>query len=111
MTPGVVAHLKHAAIRPVALYAARFARRCLLEHLCPPDHPVLNVEHQLLAEARKRLHEHLLQNQWDRKDVERRIRDQASEKAAFLIEDSAIRDVVIAKIRIASLDEAFPVID
>jgi hypothetical protein len=111
MTPGVVAHLKHATVEPLALYAARFARQCLLEHLCSPGHPVLDVERQLLAEARKRLHEHLLRSQWDRKDVEKRIRDHASEKAAFLIEDFTTRSTVIAKIRVASLDEAFPVID
>lgn len=93
---------------PIELYASRFARRCLLERMLPPDHPVLKVEHQLIDEAKKRLHEHLLQHKWSRVDLENQIRRHASNRIAFLTEDSSVLKIVVTDIWTKSLDEAFP---
>jgi len=108
MTPGVVVNFKKASSEPLLLYAARFARKCLLEHLCSPEHPVLDVERQLISEARIKLHEHLLRNGWNRVEAEAEIRQFASEKAAVMIEDVGIQKLVMAAIRSKSLDDAFP---
>lgn len=109
MTPAVVADSKKAATEPLIVYAGRFARKCLLEQMCPEGHPVLEVEHQLIAEARANLHAHLLRHgKWNRADTERKIRWYAAEKAALLIEDPSIRRLVTIAIQSKPLDDAFP---
>ena len=82
-----------------------------MEHLCPPDHPVLNVEYRLIDEARQRLHTHLLQNGWDRGEIEKKIRQCASAKAIDMTEDEIVRKLVIAVIRSKPIDDAFPNVD
>jgi len=41
-------------------YAIRFARLCLLRCFCPPDHPILVTEIQLVDMARSKLQEEFL---------------------------------------------------
>ena len=97
--------------KPIVLYAIRFARRCLLERLCPTGHSVLNVEHQLVSEAKKELHVFLLQNGCNRSEVERQIRKYAKKHVTALTEDIDIRKTVMEDISSKSLDDAFPVIN
>ena len=109
MNAGVVAQPRRDATPdPMALYAGRFARRCLLEHFCASDHPVLTVERQLLEQARSCLHDFLLSNPHGRSEVEQHIRRLASEKVVAMVEDPAVCKLVLAAIRAKPLDDAFP---
>lgn len=107
MTPLVVA-TKNPKPEPFVLYATRFARECCLEQLCSSGHPTLMVERQLVAAARKSLHEHLLANGWNRDEVERKIRRCAIEKVMAIIDDVAMQKLVAAIIQSKSLDDVFP---
>jgi hypothetical protein len=107
----VVANSKKDSLAPVELYATRFARMCLLEHLCPAGHSVLTVENQLVSEARTLLHQHLLASKWNRKEVEKRIRRHAIDSVNRLTEDASVLKNVITDIQNRSLDDAFPSIN
>lgn len=96
---------------PVFVYAGRFARKCLLEHICPPDHPVLAVEHQLIREAREHLQEKLLVDGWNRDVIECEIRRYACNKLTYLVDDSTTRKIVMQTIWNKSLDDIFPSIN
>jgi hypothetical protein len=90
----------------------RFARHCLLEHLCSPDHPILNVEAQLLAEAKQILYEFLLFNPQKREDVEAVIKRIAINKATQMTENSEMRRTVLATVYNRPLDNnIFPSIN
>lgn len=95
----------------LVLFATRFARKCLLEYLCPGGHPVLDVERKLLGDAQTKLHEHLLKVGWDRRRVESIIRKCAVEKLQDIVEDSAVKRSLIEIVQKKSLDEAFPEIN
>jgi hypothetical protein len=97
---------------PVKVYASRFARKCLLDRICSPDHPVLAVERRLIAEAKESLHTHLLaRSGWNRIDMESKIRKHASNRVASLAEDKLALDTVLSDIWAKSLDDAFPEIN
>lgn len=104
----VVANSKRGLLKPIELYATRFARKCLLEHLCPTGHSVLAVENQLVSEARNLLHQRLLTSKWCREKIEEQIRRRAIESIGRLTEDAFILETVTADIQNRSLDDAFP---
>lgn len=111
MTPSVEAErLPYPVSGPISLYAARFARECLLKRVCSDDHPFLDIERRLISEARDMLHAFLLKNmpKLSREEVKKQIRDHAVEKAHTLIEDPSLRKIVIRAIRSAPLDDVFP---
>lgn len=97
---------------PLAMYAGRFARRCLLEQLVPAGHPILDVETQLLAEAKRLLREFLMDDPRKRREVESAIRTLATEEALAMTEDSEMQRVVIHAVRTRPFDEdLFPIMN
>jgi hypothetical protein len=97
---------------PVVLYAARFARKCLLEHLCPTGHPVLDMEIQLISEAKNGLQNHLLQNgEWCELFIKDKIKQHAIKKVCMLAEDDDVCKKVALKIQNNSLEDIFPSIN
>lgn len=101
----------------VRTFALRLARRCLLEQLCPKDHPVLDTERQLVEMARSKLQEHLTIFH-SRDDFEivaakmrTRIVELAEKKTRHQIDDDALCHAVINAIRMENLDDLVPVLN
>lgn len=90
------------------IYASRFARRLYLQRKCGPDHPVLNIEHQLVEMALSRLIEIVLATKANRYIVAEAIRVRAEVCVRDLVEDQDTRNSILNELAHMTHDEILP---
>jgi hypothetical protein len=101
----------------VRTFALRLARRCLLEQLCPADHPVLDTERHLVEMARSKLQEHLIVAYGPERfetavvALKAEILEIAERKTFNQIDDDALCHAVIDAIRREDFDSLVPVLN
>lgn len=96
-------------------FALRVARKCFLEHFCPPDHPVLSAEKDLVEVARSRMMEHLrmvfpgMKLSYVRPNVENIILQISRDRIAAHASDQDSRDSILGSVK-EEISASFPTI-
>ena len=101
----------------IRTFATRLARRCLLEKLCPVDHPIMIAELALVEMARSKLQEHIMIT-YDHEDypcvvtqLQQMIREIAEKKIRGQVEEEAMSRQIIQAIRDENLDYLLPIVN
>jgi hypothetical protein len=82
----------------ILTYAQRFARKLYLSKLCPPDHPVLLSEQELLEMSLSPLRERIIVDSQDLEVVTETIKVLAVDYLYYLVEDDNIRQDLIMQL-------------
>lgn len=116
---GVAVEMKRDVPAPDAVrtFALRLARKSLLKKLCPPDHPVLTTENQLIEAARCNLQSYLI-SIYTNDDFFNTIEKVKSDIVTIAegrilrqVQDDSIREAVVRFIREEDLDVLVPTIN
>jgi hypothetical protein len=100
---------------PLRVYTTRIVRRHFLRKFCDSDHPVLNIETDLISMAKSKLQEYIISMLTPilpefRTTIDKYVKDLASEKTMHLDLDDEDKMEIISLIMGENFEDLIPII-